>query len=99
MKLLYSTENECETDNGGCEHLCKDTLFSYKCSCRDGYTLNQDNHTCSGKISLHFPTNLKSYSPVFTQILMNALLVDMNVMKYVKTLRGHTCVVVKKAIL
>ena len=46
--IIICTENECEIDNGGCEHLCKDTLFSYECSCRDGYTLNQDNHACNG---------------------------------------------------
>ena len=31
--------NECLTDNGGCEHVCNNTLGSHICSCRDGYQL------------------------------------------------------------
>ena len=29
--------NECEINNGGCEHDCQNTLGSFFCSCRDGY--------------------------------------------------------------
>ena len=47
--FVLNTENECETNNGGCEHICTDTASSYECSCRDGYVLNNDRHRCSGK--------------------------------------------------
>lgn len=39
--------NECEVNNGGCEHICTNTDGSYECSCYDGYALNTDGHTCS----------------------------------------------------
>ena len=31
--------NECETDNGGCEHICTNTQSSFYCSCQNGYEL------------------------------------------------------------
>ena len=40
-------------DNGGCEQICTDTFLSFNCSCRDGYVLNDDGFTCSGKYSCH----------------------------------------------
>ena len=40
--------NECLTNNGGCDHQCDNSIGSYSCSCRDGYRLNIDNHTCEG---------------------------------------------------
>ena len=44
----YNIENECESDNGGCEQICIDTFLSNNCSCSTGYTLNDDGQTCSG---------------------------------------------------
>uniref|UniRef100_A0A8C9WIZ8 Growth arrest-specific 6 n=1 Tax=Scleropages formosus TaxID=113540 RepID=A0A8C9WIZ8_SCLFO len=37
--------NECSNNNGGCEHLCNNTLGSYRCSCQQGYVL-ADRHLC-----------------------------------------------------
>ncbi|CAH1256822.1 MEGF10 [Branchiostoma lanceolatum] len=40
--------NEC-VENGGrgpCEQICTNTRGSYTCSCRDGYSLNDDGHAC-----------------------------------------------------
>lgn len=37
--LLVSDINECDCQNGGCEHNCTNTPGSYNCSCRDGYTV------------------------------------------------------------
>ena len=39
--------DECATDNGGCGHYCTNTPGSYQCSCRDGYTLEED-YSCAG---------------------------------------------------
>lgn len=37
----------CANRNGGCEQLCVPEQFnSYTCSCRTGYLLNSDDHTC-----------------------------------------------------
>ena len=41
--------NECETDNGGCEHACVDTEESYYCECPTGYRVADDDHSCVGK--------------------------------------------------
>ncbi|MFT7808628.1 growth arrest-specific protein 6 isoform X1 [Arapaima gigas] len=37
--------DECSNNNGGCEHLCNNTLGSYRCSCQQGYLL-ADRHLC-----------------------------------------------------
>lgn len=41
--------NECLTNNGGCDDICTNTPGSYTCSCKDGYELDADKHTCNGK--------------------------------------------------
>ena len=41
--------NECNTNNGGCEHFCTNTIGSYDCTCRVGYDLATDFHGCDGK--------------------------------------------------
>lgn len=49
MNLLITDVNECDQDNGGCEQNCDNTFGSYKCSCKDGYTLELDGVGCAGK--------------------------------------------------
>ncbi|XP_037956128.1 dorsal-ventral patterning protein tolloid [Teleopsis dalmanni] len=39
--------NECNINNGGCQHHCRNTFGSYICSCRNGYTLHEDHHNCT----------------------------------------------------
>ena len=45
----YNCENinECENDNGGCDHTCVDTVGSYACNCENGYSLDSDDHSCT----------------------------------------------------
>ena len=46
----YVDDNECAMeDNGGCSQNCTNTLGSYRCSCYEGYSLNIDGVSCSGK--------------------------------------------------
>ena len=45
---LISDIDECELNNGGCDHNCTDTHDSYTCSCIPGYALKDDQHTCEG---------------------------------------------------
>jgi len=37
---------ECDVDNGGCDHICTNTDGSRTCSCNTGYTLSGDGMTC-----------------------------------------------------
>ena len=48
-KLVYSISdiNECASASHECSHLCFNTEGSYTCACRDGYSLDSNNRTCS----------------------------------------------------
>ena len=45
--LTYIDIDECSTNSHECEQICVNTEGSYLCSCREGYSLNEDNTTCS----------------------------------------------------
>jgi len=49
---LFTDEDECSYENGGCVHFCKNTLGNYTCSCKDGFVLDRDGHNCIGKYLL-----------------------------------------------
>ena len=40
--------NECVMAIANCSHDCINTVGSFQCSCRSGFTLNTDNKTCNG---------------------------------------------------
>ena len=42
--------NQCLENNGNCSQLCHNHVPDYTCGCRDGYELNPDGFTCSGKL-------------------------------------------------
>ena len=41
--------NECAKGNGGCNQKCINKMGSYKCECLQGFEMQADNKTCSGK--------------------------------------------------
>ena len=47
--LIPVDVNECIDGNGGCNHICMNTVGSYECSCYAGHYLNStDLMTCLG---------------------------------------------------
>ena len=47
--FFASDLNECDSNNGGCNQMCNNTIGSYICSCGTGYT--QDGfHGCAGEL-------------------------------------------------
>ena len=49
---LSSDINECDVNNGGCEHSCTNVIYSFECSCYLGYNLTENGFTCDGKAIL-----------------------------------------------
>ena len=50
--------NECDEENGGCSHMCNNTIGSYQCLCEDGYELDSDQHLCNGNVVVVPPHTL-----------------------------------------
>ena len=46
--LFFPDVNECDTDNGGCEHTCLNFDGRYDCECDNGFLLAADRKSCSG---------------------------------------------------
>ncbi|KAK3741569.1 hypothetical protein QZH41_012512 [Actinostola sp. cb2023] len=44
--MYYADEDECQENKGGCQHICVNTIGSYRCECKVGYTLHNDHHSC-----------------------------------------------------
>lgn len=57
MKLALVTQcflpvldtNECAVNNGGCVQVCTNTIGSYICFCNNGYVLDANGYSCTGK--------------------------------------------------
>ncbi|XP_078667347.1 uncharacterized protein LOC144909159 [Branchiostoma floridae x Branchiostoma belcheri] len=45
--LFCQDIDECSTMNGGCSHICTNTVGSYNCSCTEGFALDEDGHNCT----------------------------------------------------
>jgi subtilisin-like proprotein convertase family protein len=58
MKRVCTDRKECDTDNGGCQHLCWELPGSFQCDCYPGYTLDSDNRNCS--VSRFIPLEMNS---------------------------------------
>ena len=50
LSAMFTTDvDECSTNNGGCDHVCTNTVGSFNCSCNDSFSLNTDGATCDGQ--------------------------------------------------
>ncbi|XP_053389061.1 uncharacterized protein LOC128552082 [Mercenaria mercenaria] len=47
LVVISEDTDECEVANGGCQHICHNTVGSYECSCNTGYILSDNGGTCS----------------------------------------------------
>ncbi|XP_047229438.1 bone morphogenetic protein 1-like isoform X3 [Girardinichthys multiradiatus] len=43
---FFSDIDECSKGNGGCQHECLNTFGSYRCQCRSGFMLHDNQHDC-----------------------------------------------------
>lgn len=43
---FFTDKDECAVNNGGCQHICKNTVGSYECACHNGFTLHENKHDC-----------------------------------------------------
>ena len=48
-RYIHLDENECDVSNGGCQHQCENNNGSYVCHCNEGFFLDGNGKTCSGK--------------------------------------------------
>lgn len=46
--FLFTDIDECRLNNGGCDHVCRNTVGSFECSCKKGYKLLTNERTCQG---------------------------------------------------
>ena len=49
--LPCSDIDECDSNNGGCDHRCVNEPGSSRCECRTGFDLASNGTTCIGKLS------------------------------------------------
>lgn len=54
--FLSADIDECRLNNGGCDHVCRNTVGSFECSCKKGYKLLTNERTCQGGKPLSGPT-------------------------------------------
>lgn len=41
-----SSIDRCAMNNGGCSHICQNTMDTIQCSCKSGFVLHQNGHDC-----------------------------------------------------
>ena len=68
FRISHLDNDECGDENGGCDHICINTPGGFECKCRKGYTLNEDEFTCTGNL---FTTSIMKV--IITQLHATAL--------------------------
>ncbi|XP_078670386.1 uncharacterized protein LOC144910800 isoform X9 [Branchiostoma floridae x Branchiostoma belcheri] len=57
--------NECETNNGGCEQICTNTIGSFECSCRENFVLANDSLSCNADLPCYWQENRDIFGNCF----------------------------------
>ena len=50
--FVHVDVDECQSENGGCEQNCTNTVGSFFCNCSDGFRLREDLLQCDGKFKI-----------------------------------------------
>ena len=56
----FTDIDECEVDNGGCQHKCVNTDGSFQCQCKQGFQLLADNKNCEGTNRFWNPKSIQN---------------------------------------
>lgn len=51
--VFFTDKDECANENGGCQHICKNTIGSYYCACHNGFVLHENKHQCKEGSCIH----------------------------------------------
>ena len=80
MSLIFCYSLTCENDNGRYDHVCTNIQTGVKCSCNDGYQL-ENQQSCSlfdvdqirysSSLTLHTHVKTRVLSPAFCMELLN----------------------------
>lgn len=46
--VIFSDNDECSTNNGGCSQYCVNTYGSFRCDCYSGYVFDSELQICLG---------------------------------------------------
>ena len=57
--FFFTDRDECAVENGGCQHICKNTIGSFECHCHNGFTLHENKMDCKEGGCQHEITNPK----------------------------------------
>ena len=97
--LVPLDDLECDTDNGGCEQICINTIGNFHCNCSEGYLINDNGFSCDGEKASFIIVHSLSIPLIILQILMNVYPVHVIPMQLVTTLMVALAVIVSMAIL
>ena len=82
LSNLYTDIIECDTNNGGCDHNCINTIGSYQCQCREGYETKNNGTNCTGTLFITYYQLLFYAKKTLTNVFLT-IMEDVN--KYVQT--------------
>ncbi|XP_022668300.1 tolloid-like protein 1 isoform X2 [Varroa destructor] len=51
--VFFTDKDECSTNNGGCQHICRNTIGSFQCACFNGFVLHPNGRDCKEGTCMH----------------------------------------------
>ncbi len=71
---VFADNDECFTNNGGCQHTCTNTPGSFICTCNPGFALAANNRDCVGELVAQEPSSCDSAAYLLSGPNLAALL-------------------------